>query len=110
MHETSGKLAAGSDTDPASVRTSILEVINVSQVCVCVCVCLDQSSSLYLPFVDVVQVTTSNPEVLMFAGVTFSSSLPLLITINLGAKVTINSEKMVINGMLLKVVQKALAT
>lgn len=58
----------------------------------------------------VVQVMTSNPEVLMFAGVTFSSGLPLLITIKLGAKVTINSEKMVINGMLLKVVQTALTT
>ena len=40
-----------------------------------------------------------------FSGITISSGLPVLITIQLGSKVIVNSEKMVINSMLLKTVQ-----
>ena len=53
---------------------------------------------------------SSDLQTLRFAGVTFSSALPVLVTIQLGSKVTVNSEKMVINSMLMKTVMKAVTT
>lgn len=64
-------------------------------------------SALYVVFP---QVSTSDPTIVRFASVSFSSGLPVLVTIQLGAKVTINSEKMVINSMLLKAIKTSLTT
>lgn len=57
-----------------------------------------------------VQVPGSDLQTLRFAGVTFSSALPILVTVQLGSKVIVNSEKMVINSMLMKTVMKAVTT
>ncbi len=81
MHETSGKLTSPSDATTA--RTAVMEAANVAQV----------------PCVD--------PQMLKFASATFAAGLPVLVTVQLGSKVTVNSEKMVINSMLLKTIKAA---
>lgn len=87
MCETSDKLAA--TVDPESAKTAILDVANMAQV------------------------ETSDPQVLRFAAVTFSSNLPVFLTLKLSDGVTrliVNSEKMVVNSMLLKTVKEAIST
>ena len=87
MCEVSDKLST--TVDPESAKTAVLEVANMAQV------------------------ETSDPQVLRFAAVTFSSGLPVFLSMKLmdGAiRLTINSEKMVINSMLLKTVKEAIST
>jgi len=87
MCETSDKLAA--TVDPESAKTAILDVANMAQV------------------------ETSDPQVLRFAAVTFSSNLPVFLMLKLSDGVTrliVNSEKMVVNSMLLKTVKEAIST
>ncbi len=81
MHETSGKLTT--NTDQTAARTAIMEAANVAQV------------------------PSADSQILKFASVTFSSGLPVLVTVTTGSKVIVNSEKMVINSMLLKTVKGA---
>ena len=85
MHENSSTLSS-SITDPGAVKSAVLEVANVAQV------------------------PSSDSQTLRFAGVTFSSQLPVLIMVQLGSKVIINSEKVVINGVLLKNIKRALSS
>lgn len=85
MHENSGKIV-GTCKDAASAKTAVLETTNVAQV------------------------STADQEVLRFAGITFSTGLPVLVTVQLGSKVVVNSEKMVINSMLMKAILKAVTT
>ena len=81
MYESSDKL---SDTNPEAIKAAVKEVANVAQV-----VC-------------------SDPQTLRCAGITFATSLPVLLTFQVGSKVTVNSEKMVINSVLLKTVKEAI--
>ncbi len=81
MHESSGKLIAAAD--PTAARTAVLEAVNVAQV------------------------PSADPQTLKFASVTFSTRLPVLVIVETGSKVIVNSEKMVINSMLLKTIRGA---
>ena len=85
MHENSSKLAA--TVDPSSLQSAILEVANMAPV------------------------TTTEQTTVRYAAVTFSASLPVLLTVVCGdgeTKVTVNCEKMVFNSMLAKSVKEAL--
>ena len=81
MYESTGKL---SDTTADAVKSAVGEVANVCQV------------------------ASTDAQTLRFAGITFASNLPVLLTFQLGSKVTINSEKMVINSVLLKTIKEAI--
>ena len=81
MYESSGKL---SDTTADAVKSAVGEVANVCQV------------------------ASTDAQMLRFAGITFASNLPVLLTFQLGSKVTVNSEKMVINSVLLKTIKEAI--
>ena len=81
MYESSGKI---SDTNPEAIIAAVKEVANVAQV------------------------ACSDLQTLRFAGITFATSLPVLLTFQVGSKVTVNSEKMVINSVLLKTVKEAI--
>ena len=86
MHENSSKLAA--TVDPSTLQTAVLEVANMAPV------------------------PTTTKSTVRFAAVTFSASLPVLLTIVCGdgeTKVTVNCEKMVFNSMLAKSVKEALS-
>ena len=80
MYESSGKLP---DTTPDAIKSAIREAVNMSQV------------------------PSTDAQTLLFAGITFATSLPVLLTFQLGSKVTVNSEKMVINSVLLKTIKEA---
>lgn len=87
MHESSDKVTQAAE--PEAIKTAVLEVVNMAPV------------------------ETMDTAVMRFAGVTFSSSLPVLLTIQFkdsGLRLTVNSEKMVINSMILKTVKGALGT
>ena len=81
MYESSGKLP---DSTADAVKSAVREVANVSQV------------------------VTSDAQMLRFAGITFASNLPVLVTFLLDSKITVNSEKMVINSVLLKTIKEAI--
>lgn len=81
MYESTGKL---SDTTADAVKSAVGDVANVCQV------------------------VSTDAQTLRFAGITFASNLPVLLTFQLGSKVTINSEKMVINSVLLKTIKEAI--
>ena len=80
MYESSGKLP---DTTPDAIKSAIREAVNMSQV------------------------PSTDAQTLLFAGITFATSLPVLLTFQLGSKVTVNSAKMVINSVLLKTIKEA---
>ena len=85
MHESSDKVAQAAE--PGAIKTAVLEVVNMAPV------------------------ETMDTAVMRFAGVTFSSSLPVLLTVRFkdsGLRLTVNSEKMVINSMILKTVKGAI--
>ena len=81
MYESSGKLP---DTTVDAVKSAVRDIANVCQV------------------------PSTDAQMLRFAGATFASSLPVLLTFQIGSKVTVNSEKMVINSVLLKTVKEAI--
>ena len=81
MYESTGKL---SDTTADAVKSAVGEVANVCQV------------------------ASTDAQTLRFAGITFASNLPVLLMFQLGSKVTVNSEKMVINSVLLKTIKEAI--
>ena len=86
MYENSEKLAKVAD--PQAIRMAILEVANMNKV------------------------ETLDTSTMRFAAVTFSSQLPVLLTLKTkdgGLRLTVNSEKVVINSMLLKVVKEAIS-
>ena len=81
MHESSDKLPSGKEN--GMIRSTILNVANLAQV------------------------PCGDPQTLKFAAVTFASGLPVLVTVQMGSKVIVNSEKMVVNSMLLKTIKGA---
>lgn len=81
MYESSGKL---SESNPEAIKSAVREVANMAQI------------------------PSSDLQTLRFAGITFATSLPVLLTIQLGSKVTVNTEKMVINSVLLKTIKEAI--
>ena len=81
MYESSSKL---SETSPEAVKSAVREAANMAQV------------------------PSTDSQTLRFAGVTFATSLPVLVTVELGSKITVNSEKMVINSVLLKTIKEAI--
>ena len=83
MYESSGKLSA---SNPEAIKSAINGAANVAQV------------------------PCSDPQTLRFAGITFATSLPVLLTVQLGSKIIVNSEKMVINSVLLKTVTEAVGS
>ena len=92
MCESSEKFtptATQQQLEPAAIRSAILEAANMGPV------------------------QTSDPQLWRFAAVTFSAEVPVLLTLQLTdgvAKTTANSEKMVVNSMLLKTVRLALTS
>ena len=87
MHENSSKISA--TVDPSSLQPAILEVANMAPV------------------------ATADKSLSRFAAVTFSASLPVLLTVVCGqgeTKITVNCEKMVFNSMLAKTVKEALGS
>ena len=87
MHENSEKVSVSAS--PEDVKTAVFNAANVGPV------------------------DTSDASTLRFAAVTFSSGLPVLLTAKFSdgaVRLTANSERMVINSMLLKTVKAAISS